>query len=113
MAPYVNIIVHLSLAMALLKQCLSLDVPCIGLAPEMVWFHHTEDMQPGVNANMLRPEVLESIFYMFRFTGDPMYQQWAWQIFQAFEKYSKLDSGYAGIEVTTHFPQAVNLVAAA
>ena len=65
----------------------------------MVFFHHTEDMQPGVNANMLRPEVLESIFYMYRFTGDPMYQQWAWQIFQAFEKYSKLESGYAGIEV--------------
>ena len=65
----------------------------------MVFFHHTEDMQPGVNANMLRPEVLESIFYMYRLTGDPMYQQWAWQIFQAFEKYSKLESGYAGIEV--------------
>ena len=72
---------------------------CAGLAPEMVWFHPKDDMQPGSNANQLRPEVLESFFYMWRFTGDSMYQQWAWQIFQSFQKYSKLDSGYAGLEV--------------
>ncbi|DBB01907.1 TPA: hypothetical protein ACH3X1_000502 [Trebouxia sp. C0004] len=71
----------------------------VGLAPEMVWFHPTDDMQAGNNANQLRPEVLESFFYMWRFTGDVMYQRWAWQIFLAFEKYSKVESGYAGLEV--------------
>jgi mannosyl-oligosaccharide alpha-1,2-mannosidase len=65
----------------------------------MVWFHPTDDMQAGSNANQLRPEVLESFFYMWRFTGDVMYQRWAWQIFLAFEKYSKVESGYAGLEV--------------
>ena len=65
----------------------------------MVWFHPTDDMQAGSNANQLRPEVLESFFYMWHFTGDVMYQQWAWQIFLAFEKYSKVESGYAGLEV--------------
>lgn len=65
----------------------------------MVWFHPTDDMQAGSNANQLRPEVLESFFYMWRFTGDVMYQQWGWQIFLAFEKYSKVESGYAGLEV--------------
>lgn len=60
-----------------------LDVPCYtfhasmkaalpfaGLAPEMVWFHPTDDMQAGTVGNQLRPEVLESLFYMWRFTGD-------------------------------------------
>ncbi|DBB14856.1 TPA: hypothetical protein ACH3X3_004461 [Trebouxia sp. C0006] len=70
----------------------------VGLAPEMVWFHPTDDMQAGSNANQLRPEVLESFFYMWRFTGDVVYQQWAWQIFLAFEKFSKVESGYAGLE---------------
>ncbi|KAA6419670.1 MAG: mannosyl-oligosaccharide 1 [Trebouxia sp. A1-2] len=70
----------------------------VGLAPEMVWFHPTDDLQAGSNANQLRPEVLESFFYMWRFTGDVMYQRWAWQIFLAFEKYSKVESGYAGLE---------------
>ena len=75
------------------------DPTIAGLAPEMVWFHPTDDMQAGSNANQLRPEVLESFFYMWRFTGDVMYQQWGWQIFLAFEKYSKVESGYAGLEV--------------
>ena len=65
----------------------------------MVWFHPTEDMQAGPIGNQLRPEVLESLFYMWRFTGEPMYQQWAWRIFQSVEKYSKVESGYAGLEV--------------
>lgn len=65
----------------------------------MVWFHPTEDMQAGPIGNQLRPEVLESLFYMWRFTGESMYQQWAWRIFQSFEKYSKVEGGYAGLEV--------------
>ena len=70
-----------------------------GLAPEMVWFHPTDDMQAGPIGNQLRPEVIESLFYMWRFTGDAKYQQWGWRIFQAFETYSKVESGYAGLEV--------------
>ena len=45
-------------------------LPFAGLAPEMVWFHPTDDMQAGTVGNQLRPEVLESLFYMWRFTGD-------------------------------------------
>ncbi len=80
----------------------------VGLAPEMVWFHPTDDMQAGSNANQLRPEVLESFFYMWRFTGDVVYQKWAWQIFLAFEKYSKVESGYAGLEVWLRQPSIVH-----
>lgn len=47
---------------------------CAGLAPEMVWFHPTDDMQAGTVGNQLRPEVLESLFYMWRFTGDVRYE---------------------------------------
>lgn len=65
----------------------------------MVTFHPKDDMQAGSVGNQLRPEVVESLFYMWRFTGDVRYQQWAWRIFLAFEKYSKVESGYAGLEV--------------
>ena len=69
-------------AQALQLSVEKLDVPCeafhsmkaalpfAGLAPEMVWFHPTDDMQAGTVGNQLRPEVLESLFYMWRFTGD-------------------------------------------
>lgn len=65
----------------------------------MVTFHPEDDMQAGTVGNQLRPEVVESLFYMWRFTGDVRYQQWAWRIFLSFEKYSKVESGYAGLEV--------------
>ena len=30
----------------------------------------------------MRPEIVESIFYMFRLTRNSMYREWAWDIFQ-------------------------------
>ncbi|KAG0252001.1 mannosyl-oligosaccharide alpha-1,2-mannosidase [Actinomortierella ambigua] len=48
--------------------------------------------------NWLRPEAVESLFYMWRFTGDLKYRQWGWEIFEAIEKYSKvLTGGYSSI----------------
>ncbi|KAJ1963267.1 hypothetical protein GGI12_002156 [Dipsacomyces acuminosporus] len=44
---------------------------------------------------ILRPETLESIFVLYRITGDPMYQDWGWDIFTAIEKYTKTPHGYA------------------
>lgn len=49
--------------------------------------------------NILRPETVESLFIAFHLTGDPIYREWGWEIFQAFEKHCKLDNGaYAGIK---------------
>ena len=48
--------------------------------------------------NLLRPETVESLFVMWRVTGDPMYRVWGWHIFRAFEKWCRLDSGgYANL----------------
>ena len=35
---------------------------------------------------------------MHRATSDPKYREWGWKIFEAFEKYTKIDGGYASIE---------------
>ncbi|KAJ3116091.1 hypothetical protein HDU96_010466 [Phlyctochytrium bullatum] len=43
--------------------------------------------------NLLRPEVVESLFVLNRITGKEVYREWGWKIFQAFEKYSKVESG--------------------
>lgn len=45
----------------------------------------------------MRPETVESLFYLWRFTGNTMYQDWGWDIFQAFEKNSRLETGYVGL----------------
>jgi hypothetical protein len=34
---------------------------------------------------------------MYHLTGDKMYQEWGWTIFQSFEKYTRLTDGYTSI----------------
>ena len=48
--------------------------------------------------NILRPETVESLMLGYRITGDPIYRQWGWQIFQSFQKYCRVSNGYVGIE---------------
>ncbi|KAF9419840.1 mannosyl-oligosaccharide alpha-1,2-mannosidase [Podila epigama] len=43
--------------------------------------------------NWLRPETVESLFYLWRLTKEEKYREWGWQIFEAIEKYSKVESG--------------------
>lgn len=56
-----------------------------------------QDMNVGTSWNILRPETVESLMYLWRFTGNKTYQDWGWNIFQAFEKNSRIDSGYVGL----------------
>lgn len=46
----------------------------------------------------LRPEVLEAIFYMWRWTRDPMYRDWAWEIFERTERVCRSEVGYTPVE---------------
>ncbi|KAF2432287.1 seven-hairpin glycosidase [Tothia fuscella] len=41
----------------------------------------------------LRPEVLESYYYAYRITGNTMYQDWAWDAFQAIVAHAKVNGG--------------------
>lgn len=45
----------------------------------------------------LRPEVIESYYYAYRATGNSMYQDWAWDAFQAITKNTRVGSGYSAI----------------
>ncbi|KAI9283375.1 glycoside hydrolase [Sporodiniella umbellata] len=45
----------------------------------------------------LRPETAESLFYFYRMTGEKQYQDKAWKIFEAIEKYCKTESGYTRV----------------
>ncbi|CAM9257753.1 unnamed protein product [Choristocarpus tenellus] len=67
-----------------------------GLAPEMVNFRDGQDMVVPGNAGYykLRPETAESLFILHQITGDPIYREWSWSIFQAIEKHCKTPNGY-------------------
>lgn len=50
---------------------------------------------------ILRPEAIESVFILYRITGDRTLQEKAWKMFQSIEKYAKTDIAYAAIEDVT------------
>lgn len=68
------------------------------LAGENYFFHAGQDMSVGTSWNILRPETVESLFYLWRLTGNKTYKEWGWNIFQAFEKNSRIESGYVGLK---------------
>ncbi|KAJ8667304.1 hypothetical protein QAD02_008966 [Eretmocerus hayati] len=98
---------HMDLATDLLRTCYETYVTqptC--LAPEITYFNihksndeNQKDMYVKANDahNLLRPEFIESLYYMWYFTGNRTYQDWGWQIFEAFEKYTKVEHGYTSI----------------
>ncbi|XP_037100238.1 mannosyl-oligosaccharide 1,2-alpha-mannosidase IA [Syngnathus acus] len=46
---------------------------------------------------ILRPEVIETYMYMWRFTHDPKYREWGWEAVMALEEHCKVEGGYSGI----------------
>lgn len=69
-----------------------------GLAPEQVELSQSRAFAIDRNEYRLRPETVESIFYMWRITGDDMYREWAWTIFDSMMKFCRMPwGGYSGI----------------
>lgn len=54
---------------------------------------------------MLRPEAIESVFVMYRITGDPALQDAAWRMFTNIERYTKTELANSAInDVTVEAP---------
>ncbi|KAM9942947.1 hypothetical protein ACTFIT_006342 [Dictyostelium discoideum] len=47
---------------------------------------------------ILRPETVESLFILYRLTGDIKYQEWSWKIFEAIEDVCRHENGYNGLK---------------
>lgn len=55
---------------------------------------------------ILRPEAIESVFILYRLTGDRRYQDAAWDMFRAIEKVTRTEIANAGIkDVTVEEPE--------
>lgn len=66
-------------AAGLMQTCYQMYVQHpTGLAPEIVKFKKGADLQADTRAkhSLLRPETVESLFVMYRVTGDKRYQEW-------------------------------------
>uniref|UniRef100_A0A8C4WVR0 alpha-1,2-Mannosidase n=1 Tax=Eptatretus burgeri TaxID=7764 RepID=A0A8C4WVR0_EPTBU len=47
---------------------------------------------------ILRPEVIETYWYLWRFTHDPKYRDWGWEAVEAIEKHCRVAGGYSGVK---------------
>ena len=127
---------EMELARELTKTCWGMyKVTATGLAPEIAHFKidnppHLERhgilssepltdeedaawrsdyvIKPQDSHNLQRPETVESLFYMWRITGDEMYREWGWEMFTSFVKYTALEdgSGFTSLSTTTEIPPA-------
>jgi len=112
---------EMQLARELTQTCWGMyKVMATGLAPEIAHFNidnpplpesaphkapenlgQTEDtewrkdfvIKSNDNHNLQRPETVESLFYMWRITGDVMYREWGWEMFRSFMEYTAVEDG--------------------
>lgn len=63
----------------------------------------TEELPPGFTQigdkrYILRPEAIESVWYMYRITGDPIWQEKGWRMWQAIVKHTRTEYGNAAVD---------------
>lgn len=46
---------------------------------------------------MARPEAIESVWYMYRITGDPEWQEKGWRMFEAVVRATRTEAGHSAI----------------
>jgi len=72
------------------------DMPT-GVAPEVAGIGNDGRFYAHISYYILRPETVESLFILYRLTGDTKYQEWGWRIFEAIEKNCRTEHGYSGL----------------
>uniref|UniRef100_A0A667YU05 alpha-1,2-Mannosidase n=1 Tax=Myripristis murdjan TaxID=586833 RepID=A0A667YU05_9TELE len=88
---------HMDLALQLMETCHQMYAQMeTGLSPEIAHFNlqARDGRDPADRHNLLRPETVESLFYMYRFTKDTKYRDWGWDILQSFNKYTKVQRSH-------------------
>jgi ER degradation enhancer, mannosidase alpha-like 2 len=66
-----------------------------GIEPEVLDYKTMKVEYPGYE---LRPEIVESTYYLYHYTRDPVYQEHARKMFADFVKYCRNDVGYTALK---------------
>lgn len=81
-------------ASALMESCF-LMWTTFGIEPEQLDY---VSMEPTNAAYHLRPEALESAYYLFRLTGDERYREMGRTMFESLVEHARTETGYARLE---------------
>ena len=92
---------HMELGAQIAHTCHeSYDRSTLKLGPEAFRFGGRDAVATQQNEKyyILRPEVVETYFVMWRLTKDPKYRQWGWEAVQALKKSCQVENGFSGIK---------------
>ena len=125
---------EMELARELMKTCWGMyKISATGLAPEITYFNIYDppkmesskkkpvarldaaadakwrrdyEIKPMDKHNLQRPETVESLFYMWRITGDVMYREWGWEMFKSFLEHTAVENegGFTSLADVTQIP---------
>lgn len=100
---------HLEFAEQLARTCyFTYNTTATGLAPEITHFRNSGSdeeiyIKPADKHNLLRPEYVESLFYLYHITGKSIYRDQGRQILESFNRYTKIATGgYSSISDVTN-----------
>ncbi|KAJ3301414.1 hypothetical protein HDU76_005757, partial [Blyttiomyces sp. JEL0837] len=87
---------QLDLGQKITETCVRMYVETsTGLGPEAM---NVDNFGAVIAGYYLRPEVVESLFYLWRLTHDPYYREKGWEIAMALEKHCRCETGgYYGL----------------
>ena len=68
-----------------------------GIGPEVAEFDSVLTVLNKLGKYLLRPEALESVFYMWRLTKDPHWREVGWKMFRAIDRFCEAKHGYSGV----------------
>ncbi|XGW04411.1 hypothetical protein V3C99_015526 [Haemonchus contortus] len=70
------------------------------IGPEMFYFSGIDEAtsRNGEHGYILRPEVIEGFFYLWRVTKNNMYRDWVWDAIEAIDKYCRVEAGFTGLD---------------
>ncbi len=98
---------YLSFAKDMMGACLQLYNTTTGLGAEHTSFQGGNLRHTG-RRYLQRPEVVESLFYLWRATHDEIWREKSWAIAQAINTWCRVDGGFAGIkDVSVSSPEDV------
>nr|XP_051713315.1 mannosyl-oligosaccharide 1,2-alpha-mannosidase IB isoform X4 [Oryctolagus cuniculus]XP_051713316.1 mannosyl-oligosaccharide 1,2-alpha-mannosidase IB isoform X4 [Oryctolagus cuniculus]XP_051713317.1 mannosyl-oligosaccharide 1,2-alpha-mannosidase IB isoform X4 [Oryctolagus cuniculus]XP_051713318.1 mannosyl-oligosaccharide 1,2-alpha-mannosidase IB isoform X4 [Oryctolagus cuniculus]XP_051713319.1 mannosyl-oligosaccharide 1,2-alpha-mannosidase IB isoform X4 [Oryctolagus cuniculus] len=93
---------YLELGAEIARTCHeSYDRTALKLGPESFKFDGAVEavaVRQAEKYYILRPEVIETYWYLWRFTHDPRYRQWGWEAALAIEKHCRVRGGFSGIK---------------
>lgn len=81
-----------------------------GIGPETMRFSGKNEATTNRDSEMyyiLRPEVVEGWFVLYRVTGDEKYRDWCWAATLAIDRFCRVSNGFSGIRNVYSAPEKV------